>query len=86
MKCPNCGAETSASKVCEYCNSELPQDKPVVNITNNYYEGTGNQNNESVAGKCPKCGHDTVTVLKNGYGKCPKCGNTAKVSFNVSWE
>ena len=41
---------------------------------------------EEYSGKFPKCGHDTVTVLKNGYGKCPKCGNTAKVSFNVSWE
>ena len=41
---------------------------------------------EEDSGKCPKCGHDTFIVAKNGYGKCPKCGNTAKVAFDVSWK
>ena len=41
---------------------------------------------EEYSGKCPKCGHDTFIVVKDGYGKCSKCGNTAKVSFDVSWE
>ncbi len=72
MKCPNCGAETSASKNCEYCNSELPQDKPVVNITNNYYEGTNNQNNESNAGKCPKCGSVNIKFQREKIGSVGK--------------
>lgn len=36
MKCKNCGAEVH-SKFCEYCGSEAPQEKPVINIVNNYY-------------------------------------------------
>lgn len=72
MKCPNCGAETSASKICEYCNSELPQDKPVVNITNNYYESTGNQNNEPTAGKCPKCGSNNIKFQREKIGSVGK--------------
>ncbi len=83
MKCPNCGAETSASKVCEYCNSELPQDKPVVNITNNYYEGTGNQNNESVAGKCPKCGSNNIKFQREKIGSVGKSQSHKSVFSNT---
>lgn len=38
MKCPNCGAETT-SKICEFCNSEMPKEESqtIINITNNYY-------------------------------------------------
>ena len=72
MKCPNCGAETSASKICEYCNSELPQDKPVVNITNNYYESTGNQSNEPTVGKCPKCGSNNIKFQREKIGSIGK--------------
>lgn len=72
MKCPNCGAETSAAKICEYCNSELPQDKPIVNITNNYYESTGDQNNEPIAGKCPKCGSNNIKFQREKIGSIGK--------------
>lgn len=42
MKCPNCGAEAK-SKYCEYCGSEMPQEKPTVIITNNYYSAPPQQ-------------------------------------------
>lgn len=41
---------------------------------------------EEYAGKCPKCGHGTVTITCGGYGKCSKCGNTAKIELDVSWK
>ena len=40
MKCQFCGAETQPGKFCEYCGSELPQEKPAIQITNNYYGDT----------------------------------------------
>lgn len=65
MKCKNCGAEAQG-KFCEYCGSEMPQNTPTVNITNNYY-GTDNSNNnstESSMGTCPKCGHNKITFKR----------------------
>ena len=64
MKCPSCGAETQ-SKFCEFCGSEMPQEKPTVNITNNYYGGAVPQEH---------------TEVENNFGKCPKCGNS-KITF-----
>lgn len=64
MKCPNCGAE-SQGKFCEYCGSEMPQEKSTINITNNYYNGSVSQEN---------------AVVDNNIGKCPKCGNS-KINF-----
>lgn len=64
MKCPNCGAETHG-KFCEYCGSEMPQEKSTVNITNNYYGGTV---------------YSEPSESGNNFGKCPKCGNS-KIIF-----
>ena len=52
MKCPSCGAETRGN-VCEFCGSEMPQDKTTIHITNNYYGNVSSQNTDG--GKCPKC-------------------------------
>lgn len=64
MKCQNCGAEAQG-KFCEYCGSEMPQEKSTVNITNNYYNGSVPQEHAET---------------DNNIGKCPKCGNS-KISF-----
>lgn len=44
MKCENCGAEVAEGRFCNYCGSELPKEKEIINITdnrstviNNYY-------------------------------------------------
>lgn len=37
MKCPNCGADVKG-RYCEYCGSELPEEKPQT-VINNYYYG-----------------------------------------------
>lgn len=70
MKCPSCGAETKG-KFCEYCGSEMPQEKSTVNITNNSYSGTTPQENneiENKLGKCPKCGNSKITFKRERVG------------------
>ena len=64
MKCSSCGAEAKG-KFCEYCGSEMLQEKITVNITNNYDGDTAPQGNDEV---------------ENNLGKCPKCGNS-KIAF-----
>lgn len=67
MKCEFCGAETAAGKFCEYCGSELPQEKPAIQITNNYYGDTAPQSrDESVRGRgvCTKCGSSMVKFVR----------------------
>jgi len=65
MKCPNCGAE-SQGKFCEYCGSEISQEKTTVNVTNNYYDGTTTEKitDDTSIGKCPKCGHNKVSFKR----------------------
>ncbi len=66
MKCPNCGAESS-NKHCEYCASEMPQEKSTINITNNYYsENASNENkdNFTVSEICPRCGGSKITFKR----------------------
>lgn len=64
MKCPNCGAETQ-SKFCEFCGSEMPQEKASINITNNYYGDVSQQNDaNSSAGKCPRCNSTKITFKR----------------------
>ncbi len=70
MKCPSCGAETQG-KFCEYCGSEMPQEKSTVNITNNYYGDTAPQEQTEVdnnVGKCPKCGNSKITFKRERVG------------------
>lgn len=70
MKCPSCGAETQG-KFCEYCGSEIPQEKSTVNITNNYYGGVTPQEHIEVdnnVGKCPKCGNSKITFKRERVG------------------
>lgn len=70
MKCPSCGAEAKG-KFCEYCGGEMPQEKPTVNITNNYYGSTTPYDNteiESTLGKCPKCGNSKITFKRERVG------------------
>ena len=74
MKCPSCGAEAKG-KFCEYCGSEMPQEKPTVNITNNYYGSTTPYDNteiESTLGKCPKCGNSKITFKRERVGTATK--------------
>lgn len=72
MKCPSCGAETK-EKICEYCGSEMPQDKNNVNIINNYY-GDHQENNEvdNNVGICPKCGSSKITFKRERIGTVTK--------------
>jgi rubredoxin len=70
MKCENCGAETQG-KFCEYCGSEMPQEKSTVNITNNYYGGAAPQEQTDVDnkfGRCPKCGNSKITFKRERVG------------------
>ncbi len=55
MKCPNCGARVQG-KICDYCRSEMPQEKANINITNHYYGEMGQQNTNTSVGKYPMCG------------------------------
>lgn len=67
MKCPNCGAE-SQGKFCEYCGSEMPQEKPNITITNNYYgdgsQNTGGEERTDSSCTCPKCGGSKVVFKR----------------------
>lgn len=69
MKCPSCGAETQ-NKFCEFCGSEMPQEKSTINITNNFYGEATQQNNNanSSAGKCPKCGSTKINFKRERVG------------------
>ena len=67
MKCEFCGAETAPGKFCEYCGSELPQEKPTIQITNNYYGDAAPQpQTEPVGGRgvCPSCGSSMVAFSR----------------------
>lgn len=69
MKCPSCGAETQ-NKICEFCGSEMPQEKATINITNNFYGDVTQQssNTETSAGKCPKCGSAKINFKRERIG------------------
>ncbi|MBQ5825023.1 MAG: hypothetical protein IIW48_09485 [Clostridia bacterium] len=70
MKCPSCGAE-SQGKFCEYCGSEMPQEKATINITNNYYDSAAPQEQTDVdntIGKCPKCGNSKIAFKRERVG------------------
>lgn len=70
MKCPSCGAEAKG-EFCEYCGSEMPKEKSMTNITNNYYGGTAPQEQTEVdnnVGKCPKCGNSKITFKRERVG------------------
>ena len=61
MKCSNCGAE-APGKFCEYCGSEMPQEKATVHITNHYYGSTEAPQHpaDPTLGKCPRCGQNKL--------------------------
>ena len=69
MKCPSCGAETQ-NKICEFCGSEMLQEKATINITNNFYGETTQQSRdtEPSAGKCPKCGSTKINFKRERVG------------------
>ena len=67
MKCKFCGAEISSNlKVCPYCNSEVVEEKPVTNITNNYY-GSAAQTTETNT-TCPSCGSKSIKFKREELG------------------
>lgn len=78
MKCQSCGAETKSAKYCEFCGSEMPKDKPTVNIVNNYYGNVNQMGSDSCS--CPKYNKNdgytyypndskttTITTKKHGF-------------------
>ena len=90
MKCPSCGAETQ-NKICEFCGSEMPQEKATINITNNFYGEAAQQNNaDSSVGKCPKCGSTKInfkrekmasnTRIKIGL----KCSESGDINYTTT--
>lgn len=79
MKCPNCGAEISNTKYCEYCGTQISADMQ--------------KEQEQLNKKgCPKCGSSNVTfkrenqgevrgknskrVIHRTVGLCKDCGET----------
>ena len=86
MKCPSCGAETRG-KFCEYCGSEMPQEKPQVggcpkcgstNVTfKREWVGTSTQrsSHKNIIGT----GRTGQSVSQSAYrtvGLCQNCGFT----------
>lgn len=91
MKCQFCGAETKPGKFCEYCGSELPQEKPTITINNYYGDAAPQSSNEPVRGRgtCPKCDGNMVVFSRergnDGYrtvGLCRSCGHTWESTGN----
>lgn len=81
MKCTSCGAETQG-KFCEFCGSELPQEKSNVTITNNYYGGTmPSEHNDGDAnlGKCPKCGNSKIKFDREQTAITTKASSKQKI-------
>ena len=56
MKCPNCGAEIGAAKVCEFCGSQVPYEM---------------QKQQEVMNKkgCPRCGSTNITFTRENQGE-----------------
>lgn len=61
MKCPNCGAIVQGN-ICDYCRSEMPQEKANINITNHYYGDMYQQNTNTSEGKFSKYGSNKKGV------------------------
>ena len=80
MKCPSCGAETQ-NKICEFCGSEMPQEKATINITNNFYGDMTQQssNAEPSAGKCPKCGSAKINFKRERIGTATQSASRKNV-------
>ena len=79
MKCPSCGAETQ-NKICEFCGSEMPQEKATINITNNFYGEAAQQNNaDSSVGKCPKCGSTKINFKREKIGTATQSASRKNV-------
>ena len=86
MKCPSCGAETQA-KFCEYCGSEMPQEKPQVggcpkcgstNVTFKR-ERVGTSTRRSSHKNIFGTGRTGQSVSQSAYrtvGLCQNCGFT----------
>lgn len=56
MKCPNCNAELSGGKFCEYCGAQLTLDM---------------RKEQEVLNKagCPKCGSTNITFSREKKGE-----------------
>ena len=86
MKCPSCGAETKG-KFCEYCGSEMPQEKPNVggcpkcggnNVTfkrERVGTATQSRSQKNVIGK-GRTGHSVSQSAYRTVGICQNCGYT----------
>lgn len=86
MKCPSCGAETKG-KFCEYCGSEMPQEKPNVggcpkcggnNVTfkrERVGTATQSRSQKNVIGK-GRTGHSVSQSAYRTVGICRNCGYT----------
>ena len=86
MKCPSCGAETQG-KFCEYCGSEMPQEKPQVcgcpqcgstNVTFKR-ERVGTSTQRSSHKNIIGTGRTGQSVSQSAYrtvGLCQNCGFT----------
>lgn len=86
MKCPSCGAETKG-KFCEYCGSEMPQEKanvggcPKCGSSNVSFKrervGTATQSRsqKNVIGK-GRTGHSVSQSAYRTVGLCQSCGYT----------
>lgn len=86
MKCPSCGAETKG-KFCEYCGSEMTQEKPNVggcpkcggnNVTfkrERVGTATQSRSQKNVIGK-GRTGHSVSQSAYRTVGICQNCGYT----------
>lgn len=79
MKCPNCAAEVHG-KFCDFCGSEMPQEKETANTINNYYYATSQEKSESEDGAaiCPQCGKTKITFKRERVGTVTQASSRKK--------
>jgi len=79
MKCINCGGE-STGKFCMFCGSEMPENQPSVNITNNFFGSSSDSGNMSNSGgRCPKCGSSSINFKRERTGTTSRSNSRSKL-------